>query len=88
MIVYMNVCDQCGNQNEIQSGSLDSGVNIDFRIVPTYQKTENRGSYLGVDALHNKTFCDKECMLEWFKSHAESSGVIKVNTTGDDNAPF
>lgn len=86
MIVNYNVCDQCGNQNEIQSGSLGSGIDVTFTIIPTYQTIENRGGY-NRDKQTNGTFCDKECMLEWFKANLSINGMMKEQK-GEDDVPF
>ncbi len=88
MIVNYNVCDQCGNQNEIRSGSVDSGIDITFTIVPTYQTIENAGTYK-MNKNVNGTFCDKECMIEWLKSHVSKAGVVLVDKSiGEDDVPF
>ena len=62
MIVHMNVCDFCGSQTQIQSGSF-CGLYANFYIAPTIEKAPWPIKYV------EKTFCNKQCLMEFFKEN-------------------
>lgn len=88
MIVYMNVCDQCGNQNQIQSGSFDSGIDVNFTIISVFQVVENRNKY-STDKQITGTFCDRDCLIEWLKARVSDKGIVSAEKhAGEDYVLF
>ena len=65
-VVSYNVCDQCGNQTKIESDKF-CGLRVDFKITSLNSTKLNFGTDI-------KTFCDKECFLEYFKAHINNVG--------------
>lgn len=76
MIVFYNVCDHCGTQKEISSGSLGNGFSVKFSIEEAYEQASNPHKY-GIKS-YQGTFCDRECFLEWMKENMNSHGMIKI----------
>jgi len=71
MIVYYNICDNCGNQNQIISGSAGSGVSFTFYVFPTYEVKS-----LMFSKNEEVTFCNKECLLSYLKDNLTKSGLF------------
>jgi hypothetical protein len=74
MIVNFNVCDHCGNQKQIVSGS--TGLDVTFHIQTVYERIDSPHKFRTKDT--NGTFCDKECFISYLKENLTNDGVIKV----------
>ena len=72
MIVHYNVCEQCGNQKQIETeksspeeeSRLSNGFVFSFSIQSLYSVLNNR---YGTPKYQNATFCDKDCLIEYLK---------------------
>ena len=79
MIVNYNICDFCGNQLEITSGSLESGITVKFKIESVYETVDTKVKFKNdKDNEHEKTFCDKECFINFLKKNFSKYGVSLV----------
>lgn len=75
MIVYYNVCDQCGNQHQIDSeqsspefeSDLKNGFVFSFNIQSLFATLNDRK--FTQPKLQSATFCDKECLIEYLKTN-------------------
>ena len=79
MVVYFNVCTSCGNQTEIKEG--DNQFKIEFAIEPlsdVVQKTTRFRSNL-----EDATFCDRDCMVNYFQDFLEINGDLITPKTDD-----
>jgi len=77
MIVYYNVCDQCGNQNQIDPSEDSDNKGFEFAfssqdLVACLEKDRFKTT-----KMRTATFCDRECMLEFLKVNISESGQIK-----------
>jgi hypothetical protein len=68
-IVTYSVCDQCGTQKEIINNT-SCGISITFSVTTLGGKTEWKN--------HVKTFCDADCLIEYFRSHIVSEGFVET----------
>lgn len=75
MIVYYNVCDHCGTQKQIMSGS-HNGIDVLFSIERTYESVESPHKFRNKD--YKGTFCDKECYLAWLQTNLTTQGYLKI----------
>lgn len=73
MIVYFNVCDHCGNQNEIKEG--DSQFVLSFTTQSAHEFIKKGRPYPSKD--FQGTFCDKECMINYFQEFLSHNGKLK-----------
>jgi predicted dinucleotide-utilizing enzyme len=80
MIVTYNVCDHCGTQKQIMSGSA-GGIDVLFAIDDTYESTRNPTRFRQKDL--QGTFCDKECFISWLKENLNTRGFVKERIQDD-----
>lgn len=67
MIVAYNVCDFCGNQNEIVSGSL-GGISVSWNVLPILNIMFENQKY---KKHQTGTFCGIICFCEFLKKKAK-----------------
>lgn len=65
MIIQTNVCDQCGNATQV-AGEKFCGLHMEIKVVPVAGKTDWK--------MYIKTFCDKDCLIEYLRSHTTNEG--------------
>lgn len=73
MIIHYNVCDQCGDKDEIVKGQF-SGIGIEYDV---YSVKVPSGFSVSNIFKPNKTFCCKNCMIEYFKTNINDDGSQK-----------
>lgn len=80
MLITYNICNFCGNQNEIEEGDNQFRIAFDIQLIFEFVKKGNR--YPIKDNVG--TFCDKECMISYFQDFMKSNGeMIKRNEEDD-----
>lgn len=77
MIVHYNVCDQCGNQTQVDLSEDGENKGFEFSfatqdLVACLEKDRFRTA-----KMKTGTFCDKDCLLEYLKAHIAENGQIK-----------
>lgn len=73
MIINYNVCDHCGSQKQILSGS-DNGVQVALAVQMPYEVVSN--AYSKKEEFRG-TFCDRDCLLSFIKENLTLSGRFK-----------
>jgi hypothetical protein len=69
MIVQYNVCNFCGTQKEIINNT-NCGISITLSVTLLGGKTEWKN--------HTKTFCDRDCLIEYLRHHITPEGFEEV----------
>ena len=82
MIVKYNVCDNCGNQAEIQPKEIESGVEVLFKVRPVYEAVKDRFRHFSEE--DSLTFCDLNCFTDYIKSSFQKFGEKKEKDPYDD----
>ena len=65
MIVQTNVCEWCGNATEV-TGERFCGLSLDIKVTLVAGKPDWSS--------HCKTFCDKDCLIEYLRVHVTNEG--------------
>jgi len=84
MIVHFSVCDHCSAQrqigNPIDGESSDSyainGFEFCFCVIDLTASIKNGGSSFG-KKYTSGTFCNKDCLIEFFKENMKKDGKLK-----------
>jgi hypothetical protein len=75
MILYKNICDFCGNEEEIvqECGSFV----LHFTVLSAYDQVVDgkRHSMKPYEA----SFCRRECLEEWIKANLTKNGMVINN---------
>jgi hypothetical protein len=73
----MLVCDQCGSQHQVYLDEKQADNNC-FSIAIVVEDMANaiKGVTYGVK-YKNFTFCDRDCMIEFFKNNMNPNGKFR-----------
>jgi hypothetical protein len=78
MIVHYNVCDQCGNQSQLDTAESESSGGFEFCfMIQDIVASLEHDKFRSKQSMKSVTFCDKECLLEYLKLHLTENGQFK-----------
>jgi uncharacterized protein YlaI len=85
VILYQNVCDNCGEQEEINEDS--KSFTIQFTTLNAYDEVVERKRHN--NRPYHVTFCSAECLGSWMKEHVYA-GHVNFNQGNEvnDEPPF
>ena len=75
MILNCSVCDHCGNQTYFSSEPAENdGFEFWFCKMTIQEKAKENKPW--VQKMRSSTFCNKNCLIEYFKSKLDMKGNV------------
>lgn len=81
MIVYYNVCDQCGTQTDVTEDGTQ--FEFSFTVVSVFDSMmlgHRRPSNI---KSHTGTFCDRDCLIAFLETNVRKNGSFTTDEPGN-----